>query len=149
MIKYKEQRYDSIRRPINSDILVQILQDTLKVYHVDLNKEDVKGILVSVLSSISYYFFQNPAVYIDFPKMVLYRHTNLKNLITLEAKGNENAQSILKYYQDGGLYSEQLKELVQNFTKCLLEYSQEREVELSAEIQSLNKLKGSMEQSSN
>ena len=91
---------------------------------------------------MAYYLYEEPTRYIDFKKMVLYRDVNLNNLLVLEAKEGENAQSIMDFYRNGGAYSEELERLVKSFIEGILEYSTAKEVEVTSTI---NKIKSSKE----
>ena len=142
MISYKKQKYSDIRTPMTDEVFVQLVQETLKVNGVEVKEEVARRVLLSVFTSMAYYLYEEPTRYIDFKKMVLYRDVNLNNLLVLEAKEGENAQSIMDSYKNGGAYSEELERLVKSFIEGILEYSTAKEVEVTSTI---NKIKSSKE----
>lgn len=134
MISYKKQRYDEIRTPITDDVFVKLVQETLAVNGVEIEENIARRVLVSLLASISFYFFNYPTFYMDFKKMVLYRDTKLSNLLVLESKEEESAKTIMEYYKQGGALSEELENMILSFTQGLLSYSTEKQAKVSEEI---------------
>lgn len=124
------------------DVFVQLVQGTLKANGVEINEDVARRILLSLLTSMAYYLYNEPEFFVDFKKMVLYRDVALNNLLVLEAKEGENAESIMTYYKNGGAFSEELEKLVESFVKTILQHSIEKQIEVSAEI---NKIKSSKE----
>ena len=120
MITYKKTKYSDIRRAIPDDVFVQLIQGTLKANGVEIEEETARRVLLSLLTSMAYYLYNEPELYIG-----------------------ENAQSIMNYYKNGGAFSEELEKLVTSFIKGLLEYSTAKEAEVTKEI---NKIKSSKEQ---
>ena len=100
MISYKKQKYNEIRTSMPDDIFVQIVQKTLKANGVEINEEVSRRVLLSLLTSMAYYLYNEPEFFVDFKKMVLYRDVSLNNLLVLEAKEGENAKSIMDYYKN-------------------------------------------------
>lgn len=141
MIKLRKQEYNEIREPINDDVFVGITKETLKVNGVDVNEETARAIMLSWLTSMVYYMYKNSTKYIDLKKMVIYRDVDLKNLLTIEAKPYENAASIMQYYKDGGIYADELSRIVKSFVKGVLSYSQEKQAEVNADLEKINKVK--------
>lgn len=146
MISYKKQKYNDIREPMSDDVFVQLVQGTLKANGVEVGEDVARRVLLSLLTSMAYYLYEEPTFYINFNKMVLYRDVKLNNLLVLEAKEGENAASIMQYYKDGGAYSEELQKLLQSFIQNILNYSTSKEIEVAAEI---NKIKSAQERKRN
>ena len=146
MITYKKQKYNDIRTSMPDDVFVQLMQGTLKANGVEISEDVARRVLLSLLTSMSYYLYEQPEFFIDFKKMVMYRDTALNNLLVLEAKEGENAQSIMDFYKNGGAFSEELEKLVKTFVHTLLRYSTTKEAEVTAEI---NKIKSSTESKCN
>lgn len=134
MISYKKQRYDEIRTPITDDVFVKLVQETLAVNGVEIEENIARRVLLSILASISFYFFNYPTFYMDFKKMVLYRDTKLSNLLVLESKEEESAKTIMEYYKKGGALSEELENMILSFTQGLLSYSTEKQAKVSEEL---------------
>lgn len=149
MITYKKQKYDDIRTSIPDDVFVTLIQETLKVNGVEIEKSVARRVLASLLSSMAYYFYSNPEFFVDFKKMVLYRDIKLNNLLVLESKDGESAEDIFEYYRKGGSYSEELSDLIKAFVKGLLNYSVNKEKELSEEINKIQEVKRSRERKDN
>lgn len=137
MIQYKKQKYNDIRSALADNVFVNLLRETLRVNKVEVAEDETRRIFVSLLAAMSYYLYEHPEYYIDLNKMVIYRDTNLKNLITIEAKEGENAKSIMDFYKNGGAFSEELEKLVKAFVQGMLEYSQNKEVEITKEISNI------------
>lgn len=142
MITYKKTKYSDIRRAMPDDVFVQLVQGTLKANGVEIDGETARRVLLSLLTSMAYYLYNEPEFYIDFKKMVLYRDIKLNNLLVLEAKEGENAESIMTHYKNGGAFSEELEKLITSFVRGLLEHSVKKEAEVTQEI---NKIKSSKE----
>jgi len=142
MISYKKQKYSDIREPMSDEVFVQLVQGTLKANGVTVGEEVARRVLVSLLASMAYYLYNEATFYIDFKRMIMYRDTNLNNLLVLESKWGENAESIMNYYKNGGAFSEELEKLVKSFVQNMLEYSQKKQVEVTEEI---NKIRSSKE----
>ena len=146
MITYKKQKYNDIRTSMPDDVFVQLVQGTLKANGVEVSEEVARRVLLSLLTSMAFYLYEQPEFFIDFKKMVLYRDVALNNLLVLEAKDGENAQSIMNFYKNGGAFSEELEKLVKAFVEGLLQHSTAKEVAVTAEI---NKIKSSKESKCN
>lgn len=140
MLKYKSESYETGRAPISSDILVQVFQEVLKNESIEVEPEVARRIIQYFLASVSYYFYNNPEFFVDFKKMVLYRDSKLQNLITLEAKDGENAETIKQYLSSGGAFSEELISMVDSFVKNMLNYSTKKEKEVTSDIERIKKL---------
>ena len=146
MISYKKQKYNDIREAMPDDVFVQLMQGTLKANKIDADEETSRRILLSLLTSMAYYLFKEPIYYVDFKKMVLYRDIKLSNLLVLEAKEGESADTIMKYYKNGGAYSEELERLVRSFIEGLLTHSTQKQAEIAEEI---NRIKNAQKSKSN
>ena len=68
----------------------------------------------------------------------------MKNLLVIEAKESENASSIYTYYKDGGIQTELLKRMINNFAADLVVKSMADEEAANKDIE---KLKGLTSQS--
>ena len=143
MISYKKQKYNEIRTSMPDDIFVQIVQKTLKANGVDINEEVSRRVLLSLLTSMAYYLYNEPEFFVDFKKMVLYRDVSLNNLLVLEAKEGENAKSIMDYYKNGGAFSEELEKIILTFLKGLIAHSTAKEVEVQSTIDKIKDSKKS------
>lgn len=146
MISYKKQKYSDIRTSMPDDVFVQLVQETLKANGVEISEDVARRVLLSVLTSMSFYLYEEPTKYIDFKKMVLYRDEKLNNLLVLEAKEGENARTIMNFYKNGGAFSEELEKLITSFIKGILAYSTEKEIEVTSTI---NKIQSSKESTYN
>lgn len=140
MIKYKKQQYYDIRTPISDEVLMQLFSETCKVNKVDIDDDTARKIVTSYITGILYYLYKNPEYYIDMKKFVLYRDTNLNNLVTIEAKGDNNAQTILDYYSKGGVMLEELEKLIMGFVNGLLTHSIAKQAELTEKISNIENL---------
>ena len=139
-MEYKKEKYSDIRVPIEDDVFIQLLKDTLKANKIEADEDVCRRVFVSMLAGVAYYLYEYPEYYINLTKMVMYREANLKNLFVLEAKEGENAASIMKYYLEGGAFSEELEKLIKNFIQGLLKNSQKSQDKVSEEIVKLEKL---------
>ena len=144
MISYKKQKYSDIRTSMPDDVFVQLVQETLKANGVEISEDVARRVLLSVLTSMSFYLYEEPTKYIDFKKMVLYRDEKLNNLLVLEAKEGENARTIMNFYKNGGAFSEELEKLITSFIKGILAYSTEKEIEVTSTINKIQSSKESM-----
>ena len=144
MISYKKQKYSDIRTSMPDDVFVQLVQETLKATGVEISEDVARRVLLSVLTSMSFYLYEEPTKYIDFKKMVLYRDEKLNNLLVLEAKEGENARTIMNFYKNGGAFSEELEKLITSFIKGILAYSTEKEIEVTSTINKIQSSKESM-----
>lgn len=126
------------------DVFVQLVQETLKANGVEISEDVARRVLLSVLTSMSFYLYEEPTKYIDFKKMVLYRDEKLNNLLVLEAKEGENARTIMNFYKNGGAFSEELEKLITSFIKGILAYSTEKEIEVTSTINKIQSSKESM-----
>ena len=109
------------------DTFVQLVQGTLKANGVEISEDVARRVLLSLLTSMAFYLYEQPTLYVDFKKMVLYRDIALNNLLVLEAKPGENAQSIMDFYKNGGAFSEELEKLVRAFVEGILKHSSAKE----------------------
>ena len=144
MISYKKQQYSDIRTSMPDDVFVQLVQETLKANGVEISEDVARRVLLSVLTSMSFYLYEEPTKYIDFKKMVLYRDEKLNNLLVLEAKEGENARTIMNFYKNGGAFSEELEKLITSFIQGILAYSTEKEIEVTSTINKIQSSKESM-----
>ena len=144
MISYKKQKYSDIRTSMPDDVFVQLVQETLKANGVEISEDVARRVLLSVLTSMSFYLYEEPTKYIDFKKMVLYRDEKLNNLLVLEAKEGENARTIMNFYKNSGAFSEELEKLITSFIKGILAYSTEKELEVTSTINKIQSSKESM-----
>ena len=144
MISYKKQKYSDIRTSMPDDVFVQLVQETLKANGVEISEDVARRVLLSVLTSMSFYLYEEPTKYIDFKKMVLYRDEKLNNLLVLEANEAEHARTIMNFYKNGGAFSEELEKLITSFIKGILAYSTEKEIEVTSTINKIQSSKESM-----
>ena len=77
MITYKKQKYNDIRTSMPDDVFVQLVQGTLKANGVEVSEEVARRVLLSLLTSMAFYLYEQPEFFIDFKKMVLYRDVAL------------------------------------------------------------------------
>lgn len=140
MLKYKTEKYNAFRKPVDSSVLSQLLQETLKNEGITIDTDVAIRVLSYFLAGAAFYLYNNPEFYVDFKKMILYRDTKLNNLFVMEAKGGNNAQSIMDYFISGGAFSEELEALVKSFVQGMLKYSQKKEDEVSKDIDRIKNL---------
>lgn len=140
MLKYFKDSYSDGRSPIDTGLLASILQESLKLSgKVEVSKEVCYGVISLLFSGINYYFYLHPEQYIDFGKFVAYRNIDLKNLLVVEAKEPENANSIYEYYKNGGIQIDILKGLIDDYALNLFLNSIKDEEKAKEDIE---KLKG-------
>lgn len=145
VLKYFEDKYSDGRSPIDTGLIAKILRESLSLAGAPVIDEAICQAAASMfIACINYYFYLHPEQYIDFGKFVAYRNVDLKNLLVIEAKESENANSIYNYYKDGGIQAELLKIMINNFAADLVVKSMADE---EAAKEDIEKLKGLTSQS--
>lgn len=125
---------------MDEKFIMMFMGSLLQAQKIQVSVEQARTIALSFLSGLSYYLYQNPHVYMDLGRYAIYRNCRLDNLITVEAKAGENAQSIKDYYESGGLQAEEIKEMVYNFARGLVNSARSSQESASDDISKIEEL---------
>ena len=125
---------------MDDKFLSMFLTSLLKGQGINVGIEQSRTIALRFIAGIAYYLYSNPQIYLDLGKYAIYRGCRLDNLLTVEAKNGENAQSIQDYYEAGGLQLEQLQGMITTFAKGLLTSASESQQDALDEIAKIEQL---------
>lgn len=140
MIEYYKNEYEEGRQRVDGEFVLKLFQEAFRKNELHIDKKVCKHVLINFLTSLSYSLFNEPERYMDLGKFVVYRSENLHNLLTFQAKDGENALSIKQYVDRGGLYSEELTEVVTEFVENLSASALEEQQKSISKIAELNEL---------
>lgn len=140
MIKYNKNEYMLGRERVEGDLVFELFRKVTEEQGVAIDTDKCRHIVIGFLSKVAHNLYLEPEKYLDMGMFVLYRSENLYNLITMQAKTGENAQSIKNYVDNGGLYGADIQKLVKTFAGELLEDSIERETKATETITKLTSL---------
>lgn len=137
MLKCNKERYDDFRQKADEIVIRDFMGKALKSQEIQIKEGKERYVAIAFLSGLMFYLFENPDKYIDLGKFVIYRSSNLENLLTFEAKDGENARTIFNYYEQGGLYSEELLSLIRTYAESLIVQATEDEAKAEEHINRL------------
>ena len=140
MILFNQNDYEDGRKRVNGDNLFKLFCKVLRHNGINTDEKVCKHVLINLLTELCYELYDAPEQYIDLGTFVLYRSENLHNLLTVQAKDGENAASIVKHVRNGGLYSEDLTDIVTDFVKDLSMSALEEQQKAAQKVQELNEL---------
>jgi len=115
--------------------LEDIMEECLQIAGIETSPEKSKLLLRLIISGIADYYFFNPDHVIDVgfirfekspEKNELFKTTILRN----KESGVVNAQTLWRYYKGELQQEAQFKEVLDNFLKELIEYSQSQEIDI-------------------
>lgn len=148
MLRYKLERYDTCREQVSGEVLTDLLTNSLQECGVQLNKTQAEKAILTFLTNLSYLFYECPEMFIDLPKMAIYRRgDNINNLITLEAKGakngvetRENAQTIRDFYREIYFPKMDITDAVSDYVNGIATHSSNAEQKTNKDISILQSL---------
>lgn len=148
MILYNKNDYQEGREKVNGDLVFQLFQEALKKNDIITDEKVCKHVIMNFLTELAFQLYLYPERYLDLGKFVIYRSENLHNLLTVQAKDGENAVSAREYIRRGGLYSEELTEVVGNFVKELSVTALEEQQKAADKVNELNELSSKVQKRS-
>lgn len=140
-MKYYKERYEQLNRYEGTVPVEHLLTSVLNKEGIEIDSEKARRIILMLLGELGRMFFYEPQNYFDFGKFVAYRKGSDKNnLITVEAKEGEDAETIHAYLRSGGLYVPELQNLAESFINGLLVRSVQAQKAAIEDIQKLTAL---------
>lgn len=140
MLKYNKNDYDEGRERVKGDLAINFLKKALEKNDIKIEDNVCKRVFMDFASNLFFNLYEEPEKYLDMGKFVIYRSANLFNLLTIQAKSGENAKTILDYVAHGGVYSEELGNLVENFVRNLSEEAVREQQKTSQKVNELTQL---------
>lgn len=149
MLRYKLERYDTCREKVSGEVLTELLTNSLQSCGVNLNKAQAEKALLTFLTELSYMFYEVPDQYIDFPEFAVYRRgDNIKNLISVEAKGEhggsiqteKNGKTIREFYQKIYFPKMDITSIVTDYVSGVVSHSSIAEQKANKDIKQLQSL---------
>ena len=140
-MKYYKERYEQLNKYEGIAPVEHLLTSVLNKEGIEIDSEKARRIILMLLGELGRMFFYEPQNYFDFGKFVAYRKGSDKNnLITVEAKEGEDAETIHAYLRSGGLYVPELQNLAESFINGLLVRSVQAQKAAIEDIQKLTAL---------
>lgn len=140
-MKYYKERYEQLNKYEGTAPIENLLISVLNKEGIEIDSEKARRIILMLLGELGRMFFYEPQNYFDFGKFVVYRKGSDKNnLLTVEAKEGEDAETIHAYLRSGGLYVPELQNIAEAFITGLLEHSVKAQKATIEDIQKLTSL---------
>lgn len=140
MLRWYQERYDDGRQKVGTELLAQILIESLKISGINIPPKVALDTLFLFLSGVNYYFYLHPEQYVDLGRFALYRSSEPDNLIRIDSKEGQTAETIYDYYKRGGLLFEEMGEVLKAFAKGLISSAHESEKSTLEDIEKVRNL---------
>lgn len=130
----------------SAEVIEKIIERSLNIIGAEFNKGQTKLFLRLIISGIANHYFHNPDDIINVgflrfekspDKNELFKVTIIKN----QEVGVVNAETLWEYYNGELKQKQQLKEVLNDFLKELISYSQAREIDITNLTNSIERKK--------
>lgn len=130
----------------SAEVIEKIIERSLNIIGAEFNKGQTKLFLRLIISGIADHYFHNPDDIINVgflrfekspDKNELFKVTIIKN----QEVGVVNAETLWEYYNGELKQKQQLKEVLNDFLKELISYSQAREIDITNLTNSIERKK--------
>ena len=125
----------------------EIVEESLKIVGIETTKDKAKLLARLVISGIANHYFKNPDDLIRMGFLQFEKSPNKDELFKVmiirdKETGVVNAETLWRYYKGELRQEAQFKQILDNFLKELIEYSQAQEIDITQLTSQIQTKKG-------